>query len=82
MAPIVIDAAMRDKLLAAPDFVDFCDESGKILFRLRKVMGPEDWEAERAEDPPIAELDRRVREGKRYTTEQVLEMMKGWRNGR
>jgi len=79
MSTVVIDAATRDKFLAAPgDVVEVRDEAGKLVGRLI-VEGPPtpppgyeivgEW-------PSDEEIDRRLREEPSYTPEQVMDRLR------
>ena len=72
MSKVVIDGPTRDKLLAAGGAIELVDEAGNPVGRFVKytrvekhVLGP-DW-------PSDEEIDRRLREDKRYTVAEVNE---------
>lgn len=79
MSTVVIDAALGAKLLAAGSVVEFRDESGKLIGRFARTDGPPtpppgyeiigDW-------PSDEEIERRLREDKRYTTDEVMERLR------
>lgn len=79
MSTVVIDAALREKLLAAGSVVEFRDESGVLIGRFARTDGPPtpppgyviegDW-------PSDEEIERRLRESKRYTAEEVMERLR------
>lgn len=76
MVTIVVDAAIRDKLLAAADSqVELRDESGRVIGKYcpTKVEYPD-------LDVSTEELDRRMRESPRYTAEQVMERLRRLRD--
>jgi hypothetical protein len=82
MNTVVIDAATRDKLLAAGGVVEFRDEAGNLIARFTRIDGPPtpptgyeivgDW-------PSDEEIDRRLRESKRYTAAEVEAFLAGMR---
>ena len=84
MSTIVIDAATRDKLLAAGGVVEFRDEAGNLVGRFARTDGPPDappgyeivgdW-------PSDEEIDRRLRESKRYSAAEVEERLRRLRKG-
>ena len=78
MTTIVVDADLRAKLLAAGQAIEFRDEAGNLVRRFVAIANgspstPEDIE------PSEEELDRREREERRYTSEQVLDRLRGLR---
>ena len=78
MTTIVVDATMRKKLLAADQAIEFRDEAGNLVRRFVDTANgpppvPDDVE------PTEEELDRREREERRYTSEQVLDRLRGLR---
>lgn len=70
MSTVIIDGATRDKLLAASGVIEVCDEAGKLIGRFTKYthMGPYIIEGEW---PSEEEIERRLREGKRYTAAEI-----------
>jgi hypothetical protein len=74
MKPIVVDAAHRDKLLAATDVAEVRDDSGKVIgqFVPKSLSIVHVVEGELPSDE---ELDRRMREGRSFTTQEVLERL-------
>ncbi len=76
MVTIVVDAAIRDKLLAAADSeVELRDESGRVIGKYlpTKIEYPD-------LDVSNEELDRRMRESPRHTAEQVMERLRRLRD--
>jgi hypothetical protein len=72
MAIIIVDDALRSKLLNLTEPLELCDESGRILARVTPQLGA-------AKYGPLVpqvsdeELERRARSNeKRYTTAEVL----------
>jgi hypothetical protein len=80
MQKIVVDAALRDQLVAVRDVAEFQDSSGRVIGRFVAVPLPEEYLDE--EFPSDEELDRRLRESPRYTTDQVLERLRSLRGSR
>jgi hypothetical protein len=84
MSTVVIDAATRDKILAAGGVVEFRDEAGNLIGRFARTDGPPippagyeivgDW-------PSDEEIDRRERESKMYTAAEVEERLRQLRKG-
>jgi hypothetical protein len=78
MSVVVIDAATREKLLAAEEYeVEVRDESGAVVGKFIRSQ------SQRAEDYEILgelaseeEIERRRRESPRYTAEQVEERLR------
>ncbi len=70
MNAVVVDAPTRDRLLGAGDEVEIRDESGALIGRFTKLTGVGEYVIE-GEWPSDEELDRRAREGKRYTAAEV-----------
>ena len=81
---IVVDAALREKLLSATGEVELRDENGVLLVKGVRPLGPPvpppGYEID-GEWPSDEEIERRLREGKWYTTEQVLERLRALRTG-
>lgn len=75
MNAVVIDTATRDKLLAAGGEVEVRDESGAVIGTFVKVTRMGKYLIE-GEWPSDEELDRRTREGKRFTAAQVEERLR------
>lgn len=76
MVTIVVDAAVRDKLLAAADSqVELRDESGRVIGKYlpTKFEYPE-------LDVSTEELDRRMREERTYTAAEVMERLRRLRD--
>jgi hypothetical protein len=71
MTRIVIDEALRNKLLNFTKPLELCDESGRVLAR---VIPTSDMSKYNPWEPPISneELSRREKSDKWYTTKQVL----------
>lgn len=78
MTTIVVDAGLRAKLLAAGTAVEFRDEAGNVIRRFVDVAGRTSSAAEDVE-PTEEELDRREREERRFTADEVLDRLRGLR---
>jgi hypothetical protein len=82
MNAVVVDAATRDKLLAAGNgVVAVQDESGKLIGRFvvdGPPVPPPGYVIE-GEWPSDEEVDRRLREDKRYSAAEVEAFLKGMR---
>jgi hypothetical protein len=75
MNPIRLDPALLEKLLAAMQTVDICDQSGKIVGHFTPIIDPADFELF---GPEISEeeLRRRIESKEpRYTTAEVLQYL-------
>jgi hypothetical protein len=75
MTHIIVDAAMRTKLLALRQPVQLCDESGHILAHLTPVLNPADCRL--YEPPPLSadEWKRREEETEDFSTAEVLAIL-------
>jgi hypothetical protein len=80
MSTIVVDAGLRNKLLAAGATAEIRDESGSLIGRfvadpraLYEIEGPEVTDEE---------LDRRMLEDREYSPEQVMQRLWDLRNAR
>lgn len=76
MSAVVIDAATRDKLLAAGSLVvEVLDETGAVVGKFVRQQRAEDFEPI---DVPFTdeEIERHKRESPRYTAEQVEERLR------
>jgi hypothetical protein len=75
MSTVIIDGATRDKLLAASGVVEVRDEAGNLIGQFTKFtqMGPYVIEGEW---PSEEEIERRLREDRRYTAAQVEERLR------
>ncbi len=71
MTRITIDAELRARLLNLTEHLELCDETGKVVARVRPVFDPSDWEPL---EPSISEeeLDAREKSNEWFTTEEVL----------
>ena len=82
MSTVVIDAATRDKLLAAGGLVEFRDEAGNLIGRFARTDGsptpPPGYEIV-GEWPSDEEIDRREREGKFRSAAEVEAFLAGMR---
>jgi hypothetical protein len=78
MSTIVVDAAMRAKLLAAGDLAEIRDERGQVIGRFVATPPPVVYVME-GELPSDEEIDRRLREGRSYSTEEVMERLRSLR---
>ena len=75
MNTVVVDAPTRDRLLGAGGEVEVRDEAGAVIGRFTKYTRIAGHLV--VDDiPPDEELDRRAREGKRYSGEEVLERLR------
>ena len=70
MKNVVVDAVLKEKLLSNGGQVEIRDESGAVIGKFVKFTRIGNYVIE-GEWPSDEELDRRVREGKRYTAAQV-----------
>lgn len=75
MNAVVVDASTRDRLLGAGDLVEVRDESGVVIGRFTKLTRVGEHLIE-GELPSGDELDRRAREGQRYSAAEVLERLR------
>ena len=75
MSTVVIDGPTRDKFLAAKGTVEVRDEAGALIGQFTKLtqIGPYVVEGEWPSDE---EINRRLREGKRFTAAQVEERLR------
>jgi hypothetical protein len=79
MTTVVIDAATRDKLLAAGSgWVELRDEAGKLIGKviLNTPPTPPPGYVIEGEWPSDEELDRRERDCKRYSAAEVEERLR------
>ena len=83
MSTIVIDAAMRERLLTAGGVVNVCDESGAVLGRFIRSGSPVpppgfviegDW-------PSDEEIDRRLQTGPWHSAAEVEAFLAGLKRG-
>ena len=84
MSTIVIDAAMRERFLAAGGVAEVRDESGELVgkfYRSGPPAPPAGYVIE-GEWPSDEEIDRRLREERSYTPEEVMERLRGLRDAR
>jgi hypothetical protein len=82
MSTVVVDAAIREKLLAAGAVVEFRDETGELIGRFARTEGPPtappgyeivgEW-------PSDEEIDRREREGQFHSAAEVEAFLAGMR---
>ena len=80
MNTVVIDATTREKLLAAGDAAELRDEAGNLVGRFSRSDGPPapppgyeivgEW-------PSNDEIERRLRDSKRYTAAEVEAFLAG-----
>lgn len=75
MTRILVDQALLDKLGDLSQFMELCDDSGRVLAHVVPTASLEDYDLT---EPPISEeeLDRREASDKWYTTEQALERLR------
>lgn len=78
MSTIVVDKAMRAKLLAAGDLAEIRDESGQVIGRFLAAPPPVVYVME-GELPSDEEIDRRLREDRSFTTEEVMQRLRSLR---
>lgn len=76
MSAVVIDAATREKLLAADSLVvEVVDETGAVVGKFVRQQRAEDYEIV-GEPASEEEIERRRRESPRYTAAQVEERLR------
>ncbi len=75
MTKIVVDEALRNKLLNLTQPLELCDESGRVLASVFPKLDLSQYEPS---EPQISEeeLERRMNSTEWYTTEQVLAHLK------
>lgn len=76
MIRIVVDNALRGKLLGLGQPAELCDESGRVLGRVLPAVNPADWEPVTPElsEP---ELQRREDEAESFSTDEMLAHLEG-----
>lgn len=76
MVRLTVDDALRKKLRDFSVPVELCDEAGQILAHVLPCPNPDDYELH---EPPMDEDELRRRENSTtwYTTDQVLERLRG-----
>ena len=79
MKTIIVDGPIRDQLLAAGEVAELKDSPGRVLGRF-VALPPAVYVVE-GELPSEEELDRRTRESRRFTTDQVIEHLRSLRRG-
>ena len=85
MNTVVIDAATRDKLLAAGPVVELRDEAGNLIGRFARTDGtptPTAGYEMVGVWPSDEEINRREREGKYYSAKEVEAFLAGIRRAR
>ena len=75
MASVVVDAATREKLLAGGDLVEVKDEAGTVIGKFVAGPNPLIFVAE-GMDISDEELDRRERDERGYSPEEVMERLR------
>jgi hypothetical protein len=75
MSRIILTEELLAQLRAANEPVELCDAAGQIVGEFFPKLNPADWEAIGPELSTEELLDR-VRNDKKYTTEQVLEHLR------
>ena len=75
MNAVVVDAPTRDRLLGAGSEVEVQDETGTVIGRFTKLTRVGEHLVE-GEWPSDEELDRRAREGTRYSAAEVEERLR------
>ncbi len=75
MTTIVVDDSLREKLLAAGESVEFRDEAGNLI---RQFVAVTNGDSAAGDDTDVTdeELDRREREERRFTADQVLDRLR------
>jgi hypothetical protein len=79
MTAIVVDAAFRAKLLAAGGEAEIRDEDGNLIGRFVGASNNGIEPIRDLVDISDEELDRREREERRFTADQVLDRIRGLR---
>jgi hypothetical protein len=79
MTAIVVDAAFRAKLLASGGVAEFRDEDGTLIGRFVGAATNGSLPMADLIDIGDEELDRREREERRFTADQVLDRIRGLR---
>lgn len=82
MTTIVVDTSVRDQLQTARDVVEFRDPAGRVIGRYAPVPSAEILAG--LDLPSDEELDRRTRESRRFTADEVMNRirsLKGKRDG-
>lgn len=74
MAPIIIDAVLRDKLLAVNGTVELQDDTGRVFGQFVPKPASSIWDE--IDAPSDEELDRQLLEGPRVTAEAVMERLR------
>jgi hypothetical protein len=77
MKTIIVDASLRDRMLAAGNEAVIQDTTGKVIGRFLAAPNGDDLEDDGF--PSDEELNRRTRESPRYTAEQVMERLRSLR---
>lgn len=84
MSSVVVDAAVSGRMLAkGPGVVEVRDEAGNVIGHFLPADSPAGTVpgfAINGEWPSSAELARREQTGRRYTTEEVIERLRGLRD--
>lgn len=75
MNSVVVDAALREKLLSNGGQVEIQDEAGEPIGKFVKYTRIGNYVIE-GEWPSDEEIDRRIREGKRFSVAQVEEKLR------
>jgi hypothetical protein len=75
MTRVIVDADLRAKLHNLETPLELCDESGKILARVNPAI---DWSQYEllTEEISEEEIKRRLASDRRYSTQEVLEILK------
>ena len=79
MTAIIVDAAFRAKLLASGGVAEFLGEDGSLIGRFVAVAANGSPPSADFIDVTDTELDRREREERRFTADQVLDRLRGLR---
>jgi hypothetical protein len=76
MSTIVVDAALRDRLLAASAEAEIRDEQGRKLGRFIPEINPEQFTVPGLDLSPAELARRRAPDAKTYTTAEVLDHLR------
>jgi len=71
MTRLTVDAELKSRLLNLTEYLELCDETGKVVARVSPVFDPSEWQPV---EPPVteAELDQREKSEVWFTSEEVL----------
>lgn len=76
MTRVIVDDALRHKLANLSEFLELCDDSGRVLAHIVPLPDPEEYELT---EPPMSEDELRRREASTdwYTTDEVIGHLRG-----